>query len=204
VDVDVDVDVDDGSRVQLVKATRSMLFSRPHFSADGLGLFLSPGGATPPELGTLQRVALDGNSERQAITHITDMRDALVGPGEEWLAFRRNAQIWVAPLDEQPVTEASVRLLSPVGGQTFSFTPDGSAVIYAQGDRVWRHPLTGGDPVEIPVQLELERPVPPAVLIRDVNVLDFNSGEFHGETSVFIEDGRIRWIDSEGERSPPP
>ncbi len=91
-----------------------------------------------------------------------------------------------------------------MGGQTFSFTPDGSAVIYAQGDRVWRHPLTGDDRIEIPIRLELARPVPPPVLIRDVNVLDFNSGGFRGESSVLIEDGRIRWIDSEGERSPPP
>ena len=200
----VAVSLDDGSRVQLLEATRSMIYSRPHFSADGLGLLLSPGRDFPPELGTLQRVALDGSSEPQALAHITDMRDALVAPGEDWLAFRRNAEIWVAPLDEQPVTEASVRLLSPVGGQTFSFTPDGMAVIYAQGDRVWRHPLTGGDPVEIHVRLELERPVPPAVLIRDVNVLDFNSGGFRGETSLFIEDGRIRWIDSDRDRSPPP
>ena len=200
----VAVSLDDGSRVQLVEALPSMYWARPHFSADGLGLFLSPGRASPPELGTLQRVVLDGSSEPQAFAHITDMRDALVAPGEDWLAFRRNAEIWVAPLDEQPVTEASVRLLSPVGGQTFSFTPDGMAVIYAQGDRVWRHPLTGGDPVEIPMRLELERPVPPAVLIRDVNVLDFNSGGFRGESSMLIEDGRIRWIDSDGDRSPPP
>ena len=201
----VAVSLDDGSRVQLVEALPSISYwARPHFSADGLGLFLSPGRASPPELGTLQRVALDGSSEPQALAHITDMRDALVAPGEDWLAFRRNAEIWVAPLDEQPVSEASVRLLSPEGGQTFSFTPDGSAVIYAQGDRVWRHPLTGGDPVEIPIQLELERPIPPAVVIRDVNVLDFNSGGFRGESSVLIEDGRIRWIDSDGDRSPPP
>ncbi len=198
----VAVSLDDGSRVQLLEALT--LFARPHFSADGLGLFLSLGRASPARLGTLQRVALDGSSEPQPLAHITDMRDALVAPGEDWLAFRRNAEIWVAPLDEQPVTEASVRLLSPVGGQTFSFTPDGMAVIYAQGDRVWRHPLTGGDPVEIPIRLELERPVPPAVLIRDVNVLDFDRGEFRGGSSMLIEDGRIRWIDSDGDRSPPP
>ena len=175
------VDVDDGSRVQLVEALTS-LWARPHFSADGRALFLSPGRASPPELGTLQRVPLQAGSEPQAITHIADMRDALVSPNGNWLAFRGNTEIWVGPLDDLPVTDAQVRLLSPVGGQTFAFTPDSSAIVYAVGDRVWRHPVTGGDRVGIPIRLELHRPTPPPVLLRRVRVLDFTTGGFRAES----------------------
>ncbi|MFB3111667.1 MAG: hypothetical protein ACE10G_06530, partial [Gemmatimonadales bacterium] len=197
------VDVDDGSRVQLVEALTSS-FARPHFSADGRALFLSQGPASPPELGTLQRVPLQAGSEPQAITHIADMRDALVSPNGNWLAFRRNTEIWVGPLDDLPVTDAHVRLLSPVGGQTFAFTPDSSAIVYAVGDRVWRHPVTGGDRVEIPIRLELHRPMPPPVLLRRVRVLDFTTGGFRAESSLFIEQGRIRSMDAEREQSLPP
>jgi imidazolonepropionase-like amidohydrolase len=76
-------------------------------------------------------------------------------------------------------------------------------VIYAAGNRVWRHPLAGGEREEIPIRLELPRPTPPPLLLRRVRVLDFASGGFGPETSVFIEQGRIRWIGSESGRRLP-
>jgi imidazolonepropionase-like amidohydrolase len=97
-----------------------------------------------------------------------------------------------------------VRRLSPEGGRNFSFTPDSSAVIYAAGHRVWRHPLAGGPREEIPLRLELRRPRPPPLLLRRVRVLDFAVGGFGPETSLLIEGGRIRWVSPEAGRAIPP
>jgi imidazolonepropionase-like amidohydrolase len=77
-------------------------------------------------------------------------------------------------------------------------------VIYAVGGRVWRHPLGGGEPEEIPIRLRLKGPTPAPLLLRRVHVLDFPSGDFGSETSVLIEGGRIRAIGPEAEHSVPP
>ena len=103
----------------------------------------------------------------------------------------------MAPLGKELIKEEDVRQFSPEGGSAFAFTPDGSAVIYAAGDRVWRQPLGGGERKEIPIRLELPRPTPPPALLRRVRVLDFPpkadaTGGFGAESSLFIEQGRIR------------
>ena len=128
----------------------------------------------------------------------------MVSPDGKWLAFRRNAEIWVAPLGAVPVKEKHVRRLSPDGGRNFAFTPDSSAVIYAAGNRVWRHPLADSERAEIPLRLDLRRPRPPPLLLRRVRVLDFATGGFGPETSLLIEEGRIRWIGPESGRAIPP
>ena len=51
-----------------------------------------------------------------AITDLADhLCDGLVSPDGKWLAFRRNAEIWVAPMGAEPVKEKHVRRLSPNG-----------------------------------------------------------------------------------------
>ncbi len=76
-------------------------------------------------------------------------------------------------------------------------------MIYAAGNRVWRHPLAGGERQEILIRLKLQRPTPPPLLVRRVRVLDFASGGFGPETSLFIEHGRIRWMGSEDRHTLP-
>ncbi|MFQ5927131.1 MAG: amidohydrolase family protein, partial [Terriglobia bacterium] len=174
--------------------------SRPHFSADGQSLYYSG----PPRPGTLYRLRLKEKAKPEAVTQVSRfLSNALVSLDGMWLAFRRNSEIWVAPLSKEPVKEQDVRQLSPEGGDTFAFTPDGSAVIYAAGNRVWQHPIAGGEREEIPIRLELPRPTPPPMLVRRVRVLDFASGGFGVETSMFIEQGRIRWMGSERGRELP-
>ena len=92
------------------------------------------------------------------------------------------------------MTDETIRRLTDDGGLNFSFAPDASAIIYATGANVWRHPLDGGEPIEIPVQVEFPAEVPAPVLITDVRVLDFDAGGFTEPTSVFIDQGRIQWI----------
>jgi Tol biopolymer transport system component len=189
----VAMNLKDGEKEKL--SARGWPDSRPHFSADGQSLYYSG----PPIPGTLYRLPLEAKAGPEAVTQVTRfLSNALVSPDGKWLAFRRNSEIWVAPLGTEPVKEEHVRQLSPEGGRSFTFTPDGSALVYAAGNRVWLHPLEVGEREEIPIRLELQRPTPPPVLLRRVRVLDFSSGGFGEETSLFIEQGRIRWIGSEG------
>ncbi|MGI8783114.1 MAG: amidohydrolase family protein [Acidobacteriota bacterium] len=204
----VAVNVTDGHKEKLVETVSREAGSRPHFSGDGQWLYFSLTART------LYRVRLTENAKPVPITQLTRMSGrALVSPDGKWLAFRRNAEIWVARFDREPVTDDDVRQLSPEGSNTFAFTPDGAALTYAVGNRVWRHPLAGGERQEISIRLELHRPTPPPLLLRRVHVLDFppqtdpaqrdKAGGFGPETSIFIERGRIRWIGSEEGRKFP-
>lgn len=192
------VNLSDGKQEKLTESTWRR--ARPHFSPDGQSLYFSG----PPGLGTLYRLRLADKAKPEPVTRLArPVLQALVSPNGKWLAFRRNVEIWVAPLGTAPVKEEDVHQLSPEGGETFSFSPDGAAVIYSAGNRVWRRPLAGGEREEIPIRLKLERPTPPPLLLRRLRVLDFKAGGFGPETSVFIEHGRIRWIGSERGRTLP-
>ncbi len=207
----VAVTLNDG-RKQKLTDTHESWRAHPHLSADGQSVYLSEGSSlryrvsqAPPGRSTLYRLWLKEPAQREPVTQVAhQLVYALVSPDGKWLAFRRSSEIWVAPLGTEPVREEHVRQLSPDGGESFAFTPDGSAVIYAAGNRVWRHPLAGGEREEIPIRLELERPTPPPVLVRRVRVLDFAEGGFGPERSLFIEQGRIRRIGSESDHALPP
>jgi imidazolonepropionase-like amidohydrolase/Tol biopolymer transport system component len=168
----------------------------PHFSADGQSVYFTADG-------TLYRLQLKEKAKPEPITQLArPLADGRVSPDGKWLAFRRKIEIWVAALSKEPVREEDVRQLSPEA-DSFAFTPDSSALVYSVGNRVWRHPLAGGEREEIPIRLELPRPTPPPLLLRRVRVLDFAAGGFGRETSLYIEQGRIRWIGSErGRRLP--
>jgi imidazolonepropionase-like amidohydrolase/Tol biopolymer transport system component len=210
----VAVNLNDGSHEKLTDAAGPRS-PRPHFSGDGEWLYFSSNNTGTR---TLYRLPIKGKAEPQAVIPLTrPLIDALISPNGNWLAFRRNTEIWVAPLGEGPVKDEDVRQLSAEGGDTFAFTPDASAVVYSVGNRVWRHPLAGGPSTlardgerksnhereEIPIRLELPRTTPPPVLVRRVRVLNLDAGRFGPETSLFIEQGRIRWIGSErGRRLP--
>ncbi|MEE9234877.1 MAG: amidohydrolase family protein, partial [Candidatus Acidoferrales bacterium] len=198
----VAVNLKDGKKEKLSEV-QVLWWASPHLSADGQSLYFSD---APAGRSALYRLRLTENTEREPVTQLARHdRAALfsVSPAEKWLAFRQSSEIWVAPLGTEPVKEEQIRQLSADGGESFSFTPDGSAVIYAAGNRVWRQPLVGGEGEEIPIRLELRRPMPPPLLVRRVRVLDFAAGGFGGETSLYIEQGRIRWIGSEGRRRLP-
>lgn len=208
-DAVVAVDLGDGKKEKLTEPGW-WWGSRPHFSADAESLYFTGEGGE----GTVYRLRPQEKTKPEAVTQLEgQLARALVSRDGHWLAFRRNSEIWVAPLGAKPVGEEDIRLLSPEGGDSFAFTPDGSALIYAAGNRVWRHPLGGGEREEILIRLELPRPAPPPLLLRRVRVLDFppqagppradKAGGFGPETSLFIEQGRIRWTGSEHGRKIP-
>ena len=123
--------------------------------------------------------------------------DALVSPDGKWVAFRRNAEIWIAALGAGTIKDEQVRRLSPEGGRNFSFAADSTALVFAVGPRVWRQPIAAGTREEIPVRANPRKAVPPPLLLRRVRVLDFEAKRFGSESSVYLEGGRIRRIGSE-------
>jgi imidazolonepropionase-like amidohydrolase len=188
------VTLDGGMPAKLADATAGWT-ARPHFARDGQSIYFT--GRTGA-LGTLYRLPLTAGSKPVAVTDLSGhVSDAQVSPDEKWVAFRRNAEVWIAPLLSTPVREDQARRISTEGGRSFAFTPDGAAVVYASGSRAWRQPFSGGDREEILIRAELKRPVTPPVLLRRVRVLDFAAGGFGPESSLLIEDGRIRWIGAE-------
>ena len=151
---------------------------------------------------TVYRQSLDEGAKPEPVTDLEGpLIDGLVSPDDKWLIFRRGMGLWIAPIGAEPVEEHEVRSFSPEAVGRFSFTSDGSAVIYTSGNRLWRQPLKGGEPVQIHVRLELKRAITPPLLLREVRVLDLASGGFLSENSIYVEQGRIRWIGSEQGRS---
>ena len=218
----VALDLSTGETKQVIDV-RFRRVVRPHFSAEGQSIFFSDGdrggdGTLSPEqlrqarFGVedenrhqLYRLSLAANAEPMPVSP-PELRlaRALVSPDGRWIAFiRGRTRISIARVREGASVKAEdVQQLSPawfdVGGlDTFTFTPDSSAVVYAVGSRLWRHPIGGGEREEIPIRLQLRGPTPPPLLLRRVRVLDFPSGGFGRETSVFIEGGRIRRIGAE-------
>ncbi len=209
----VGLDLESGARQTLTAA--SGWLPRPHFSGDGRSLFFSANDRGTGALFELalspDREAASGNRPRPLTELDRHLSGGLVSPDGRWLAFRRNTEIWLALRGSESIREKDVRRLSVEGGDSFAFTPDGSALVYSAAGQVFRHSLGGTslDSVierraeEIPIRLELSGAVPPPRLLRRVRLLDFETGSFGRETSLLVESGRIRAIGPEAERDLP-
>ncbi len=190
----------DGSKRVVTGAARWSV--RPHMSGDGRTLYFS---ANREGIGSLYRLSLQGSARPERLTDLArHLSDGSVSGDGKWLAFRRNTEIWVAALDGDAVTEEDVHRVSEEGGDSFSFTADGSAVIYAVGDRVWKQSLETGEREEVPLRLQLETPTPSSLLVRNVRILDFEIGGFGPQAAILVQRGRIEGIGPEAERAAPP
>lgn len=105
------------------------------------------GGAFRPALSP------DGRWLVYASRHIADtglrLRDLRTGE-ERWLA-------WPVQRDDQE---------SRAGRDVYmgmSFTPDSREVVASYGGKIWRVPVDGSDPVEVPFRVEVDLPVGPVV-----------------------------------------
>jgi Tol biopolymer transport system component len=81
----------------------------------------------------------------------TGLRIRDLESGEErWLAYpvQRDDQESTAELDALP---------------GYAFTPDGSEVVLSYGGKLWRIPVSGGEPVNIPFTVQVERTIGPEV-----------------------------------------
>ena len=174
---------------------------RPQFAPDGRSIYYSD---NPAGIGSLFRLSLGPKSAPEGITRLTHhLSDGLVSPDGSWLAFRRNTEIWLAPFGAAPILDADTRRISPEGGDSFTFDPASSSVIYSTAGRIWRQRVSGGAREEVPIRLRLPHPTPAPLLVRHVHVLDFNAGGFSTESSLLIENARIAWIGNETGRKLP-
>jgi Tol biopolymer transport system component/imidazolonepropionase-like amidohydrolase len=190
-----------GGTATEVAQTAGAWTARPHFSADGSAIYYT---ARDGKIANLHRLSLARGARAEAVTDLSrHVHEGLVSPDGRWFAQRRNSEIWLAPLGASTVVDAQLRRVSAEGGRAFSFAPDSSAVLYTSGGRVWRQPLGGGGRTEVPVRLSMPPSSRPPVLVTRVRVLELEQGRFTGETAIFVEDGRIRWIGSEQGRRVP-
>ncbi len=95
----------------------------------------------------------DGRWLVYASRHIADtglrLRDLDTGE-ERWLA-------WPVQRDDQESRGARDVYMG------MSFTPDSREVVASYGGRIWRVPVDGSDPVEVPFQVEVDLPLGPVV-----------------------------------------
>src|SRR6185437_1963009 len=189
-----------GTQVEVARSVGSWL-ARPGFSSDGRSVYFT---SRPDKIAALYKVA---NAPGAQSVKVTDFKrhvhETLVSADGKWLAQRRNSEIWVTPMNDGVVTDKSLRRLSPVGGRSFAFTSDSQDVVYSANGKVYRQPLSGGAAQELPVHITVQTPHPAPLLISNVHVLDLTAGRFSEPQSLFIEDGRIRWIGSEKGRHLP-
>ncbi len=177
----------------------------PQLAADGQTLYFE-GDVPNTRNSRIYRLRLSEPSEPEPLLTVGRGEIFRISPDAAWVALPAHNRLGIrlAPLGVGRVDEADVRLFSTEGGSDFSFTPDGSALLYVAGNRLWRQPLGGGEREEIPVRLEARAPTPPPVLLRNARVLDFAAGGFGSETSLLIDGGRIQWIGSaRGQQLPP-
>ncbi|MGI9647492.1 MAG: amidohydrolase family protein [Acidimicrobiia bacterium] len=162
---------------------------RPNFSSDGTHIYFT-------DQGQLRRVAIVGDNPAEPVTSVAKghFADGTVSPDGLWVAFRRNEEIWVAPLGNEVVTDADARMLTDDGGLNFSFAPDSNAIVYATENRVWRQSLDGDGRDEITPNIDVPGSPRPSLLVENVRVLDYELGGFTEPTSLLIEEGLVAAI----------
>jgi imidazolonepropionase-like amidohydrolase len=196
----ISIDLSDGKAKELAQV-RGSWTARPHFSTDGRALYFT---ARTGKYAALYRLPLQAGAQPEALTALTrHVNDGLISPDGQWLALRRNTEVWIAPMGTLPVQDAQLRLVTDDCSRSFDFTADSSAIVYSGGKRVWRQPVAGGKRSEIPIKLMLQRSVPAPLLVRHVRVLDLTAGCFGAESSLLIQGGKIVWIGPEQEQEVP-
>lgn len=185
----IKTDVATGEDTVSITSTANSWNGRPQFSADGHAIFFT---ARREMMANVYRLALQPGAKPEAVTSLNrHAHDGRVSPDGKWLALRRNAEIWIAPLQPHPSTDEDFKLFSKSGGRSFDFTSDASAIVYTDGNKVLRQEIETHKVNAIPVQLQLSPVTTPPVLISGVHVLDFNTGRFTDETFIYIEKNRI-------------
>lgn len=165
----------------------------PELSADGKTLYFQAN--IPESKPALYRLRIGPGAKPEPVVPAfwDGFRMKMHGP---WMArpIPNRIGIHLSKLDDGGGASPEARVFTEPDGYEFSFTPDGSALLYVAGNKLWRQPLKGGVPHEIPIRLESSVPTPPPILIDRIRVLDFVSGGFGAETSLLLENGRIRWV----------
>ena len=196
----VTVDVADGSTQEVAQGVGAWT-ARPHFSADGRAIYFT---SRVGKTAALYRVVPGPDARPEEVTDLTrHVHEGLVSPDGRWLAVRRNSEIWVAPMGTIPIRDAGFTRISAVGGRSFAYTADSSAIVYTASGQLWRQPVAGGARTEMAFRAPPPRDAAAPLLIQRVRVLDLAAGRFGDETSLFVQRGRIQWIGDERGRQLP-
>ncbi len=148
----------------------------------------------------IKRLGLDENKTQKTIAKVADnISNVLISPNQKWIAFRRNSELWVKPFEIQDrfdytISEEAAELISPFGGRSFTFTFDGSHIIYSEKNKVFLYSLTGHKSKEISIKLNVESPSQNPILLQNVHLFLNNIGGFSQLTDLLIENKRISWI----------
>lgn len=188
------IDISSGQQREVARAVGSWL-ARPQFSADGKSLYFS---SRPDKIAALYQVRLDGPAEATALTRFSrHVHEAQVSPDGKWFAQRRNSGIWLAPMSASGITDADLHRVSEVGGRSFAFTPDSTAIVFSDSGKVFRLRVPDGKATRLPTRIEVATPAPAPLLLSNIRVLDFKARNFSAPQSMLVENGRIRWIGAE-------
>ena len=188
------LDVGTGQTDTLIKETGAFFFPpRPQFSQDGSRLFY-----TAYEDGLARSYALStkGEPARTLLAMLPfHLSNVQISPRLDWIGFRRNAELWIAPLagDAAQVSEESAVRVSGEGGRSFRFAGP-ETVIYSEGGEVWEYDIPTAEYHQIPVRLTVSPVKASPLLIERIRLLDFEAGGFTEETSVLLRDGRIERV----------
>ncbi|MDP9177046.1 MAG: amidohydrolase family protein [Gemmatimonadota bacterium] len=174
----------------------------PQLSADGKTLYFQA--EFPGSKPAFYRLQLEAAAKPEPLLSAIGNGMNISTRGQ-WVAHTvpNGVGIRLATVGPGGIAQPDVRSISAADGSEFSFTPDGSALLFVAGNTLWREPLTGGTRREIPIRMELRAPAPPPVLLQRIRVLDFAAGGFGAETSLLIDGGHIRWIGPEPDRAIP-
>jgi imidazolonepropionase-like amidohydrolase/Tol biopolymer transport system component len=163
----------------------------PQLAADGRTLYLQA--KLKGQRAALHRLRLEDDATPTALLPATGDNMSTNG---EWVVHTRPNRpgIVLTRLVGGVVQQGDAVRPIEVEDNEFSITPDGRSLLYVNGSRLFRASLAGSAPTEIPIRLTLKPALAPAIVLERVRVLDFAAGRFGSETSLLIQDGRIRRV----------
>lgn len=188
------VNVATGQTDTLIKETGAFFFPpRPQFSQDGSRLFYT---AYEDGLARLYALSTKGEPAKTLLATLPfHLSNVQISPRLDWIGFRRNAELWIAPLvgDAAHVSEESGVRVSGEGGRSFRFSGP-ETLMYSEGGEVWEYDIPTAKYNQILVRLAVSPAISPPLLIERIRLLDFETGDFTEETSVLLRDGRIERV----------
>lgn len=188
----IKLNAETGRDTATITTTENSWNGRPHFSPDGKSIYYT---SRQGMFANVFKLSMQPGAKPEAITNLNrHAHDALVSPDGKWITFRRNTEIWIAPMKQQPATDADFKLFSKTGGRSYAFTSDASAIIFSDGAKVFKKLIATNTTTSILTNLQLKHPAANPVLISNIRVLDYKTNQFTEPTSIYIENDRIVWI----------
>ena len=148
-----------------------------------------------PTTGTV--VHLSG--ARQAITHVPDAPTFLFWTKNNAITWLRHDRVWQAPFDSSGM-RAEVQPLGSDPALYASAANDGSVLYISEGGLRLRSP--GGAEQHLGWPISFTPPVAPALLIRNVRVIDGTGAPATTPKDVLVEGGRIARVIAPGIAAP--